>query len=199
MEGIWRTETRTSLDASAPELNPQMSPGVAHQEQNPRMDSLVTESATFTKWTDGKHRLYLKSMETSFVNQFYDSVNLLGSNTQKEKLPRPESSRQKHCTSSGQFKVLRDGCWKKVDFQRPGVQLQKTNDSHSLVASPWIQHFRSGSKSSVLASCTLQVSASSRVKNANNLDVLIRKLGINIVYFYSLYMISQVATVKIML
>ncbi|KAE8715490.1 hypothetical protein F3Y22_tig00110163pilonHSYRG00036 [Hibiscus syriacus] len=101
--GIWRTETRTSLDASAPELNPQMSPGVAHQEQNPRMDSLVTESATFTKWTDGKHRLYLKSMETSFVNQFYDSVNLLGSNTQKEKLPRPESSRQKHCTSSGQF------------------------------------------------------------------------------------------------
>ncbi|XP_039032990.1 cold-regulated protein 27-like, partial [Hibiscus syriacus] len=111
------------------------------------------------------------NLETSFVNQLYDSVNLLGSNSQKEKLSRPESSRRKHYTSSGQFKVLRDGCWKKVDFQRPGVQLHKTNDSHSLVASPWIQHFRSGSKTSVLASCTLQDSSSSRGKNANNLDV----------------------------
>ncbi|GMI82634.1 hypothetical protein HRI_001932700 [Hibiscus trionum] len=168
MEGIRRIESMTISEASAPELTRHVSPRIAHQEQSPSLDSLVTESTTSTEWTDEKHSLYLKSMETSFVNQLYDSVNLLGSNSQKAKLPRPKSSRQKKCTSSGQFKVLRDGCWKKVDFERPGVQLLKTNDSHSFVASPWIQHFRSGSKSSVLASCSFQDSASSKEMSDQN-------------------------------
>ncbi|KAK8585026.1 hypothetical protein V6N13_138967 [Hibiscus sabdariffa] len=130
--------------------------------------NLDGESTTSTEWTDEKHSLYLKSMETCFVNQLYDSVNPLGSSSQKEKLPRPMSSRQKNCISSGQFKVLRDGCWKKVNFERPGFQLHKTIDSHSFVASPWIQHFRSGSKSSVLACCSLQDSASSKEMSDQN-------------------------------
>lgn len=67
-----------------------------------QQDSLVTES-TSTEWTDEKHSLYLKSMEGSFVNQLYDSMNFVGWNSQKEKLrPGPKSSRQTHCNSFGQ-------------------------------------------------------------------------------------------------
>lgn len=167
-----------------------------------QQDSLVTES-TSTEWTDEKHSLYLKSMEASFVNQLYDSMNFLGWNSQKEKLSGSKSSRQRHCnicTSSGQvqdwslllywlplhslcrilftacsnlffqFKVLRGGSWKKINFERPGFQLNKTDGSHCFVASPWVQHFRSGSMSRVPASRSVQGSASSKGKT-NNLNV----------------------------
>ncbi|KAA3476458.1 cold regulated protein 27 [Gossypium australe] len=153
MEGFRRIESQTSSEASAPELTLQSSPEVAHHEQNPTLDSMMTES-TSTEWTDEKHSLYLKSMEASFVNQLYDSMSFLGCNS-KEKSPGSKSSRKTHCISSGQFKVLRGGSWKKINFERPGVQLNKRDQlnkrycSHSFVASPWIQHFRSGSKSRV--------------------------------------------------
>ncbi|XWS14700.1 hypothetical protein CRYUN_Cryun35bG0031700 [Craigia yunnanensis] len=166
MEGFRRTESRMSSEASAPELTGDRSPGFAHQEQSPSLDSLATES-TSTEWTDEKHSLYLKSIEASFVNQLYDSRNFAGWNLQKEK--SPGSSRQAHCTSSAQFKVLRGGCWKKINFERPGFQLNKTDDSHCFVASPWIQHFRSGSKSRVLASCRDNAS-SKEVSDQNFVD-----------------------------
>ncbi|XVF36279.1 hypothetical protein REPUB_Repub19eG0044500 [Reevesia pubescens] len=167
MEGLGRIESRTSSDASTRELTRENSPEFAHQEQIPSLDSLVTESIS-TEWTNEKHSLYLKSMEASFVNQLYESMNSLGWKSQKEKLPGSKSSRQTHCTSSGQFKVLRGGCWKKINFGRPGFQLNRTDDSHHFVASPWIQHFRSGSKSRVLASCSLQDSASSKEMSDQN-------------------------------
>ncbi|XP_022768767.1 uncharacterized protein LOC111312607 isoform X2 [Durio zibethinus] len=170
MEGFGRIESRTSSEASAAELTCERSPGFAHQEQIPSLDSLVTES-TSTEWTDEKHSLYLKSMEASFVNQLYDSMNFLGWNSRKKKLPGSTSSRHTHCTASGQFKVLRGGCWKKINFERPGFQLSKTDDSNCFVASPWIQHFRSGSRSRVLASLSLQDSASSEeVSDQNFVD-----------------------------
>ncbi|XWS25611.1 hypothetical protein CRYUN_Cryun27aG0082700 [Craigia yunnanensis] len=170
MEGFRRIESRTSSDASSPELTRERSPGFVHQEQGPSLDSLVTES-TSTEWTDEKHSLYLKSMEASFVNQLYDSMNSIGWNSQKEKLPGSKSSRQTHCTSSGQFKVLRGGCWKKINFGGPGFERNKKDDSHCFVASPWIQHFRSGSKTRVLASCRLQDSASPKeVSDQNFVD-----------------------------
>ncbi|XWS24237.1 hypothetical protein CRYUN_Cryun28dG0083700 [Craigia yunnanensis] len=170
MEGFRIIESRKSSEASAPELTRERSPGFAHQGQSPSLDSLVTES-TSTEWTDEKHSLYLNSMEASFVNQLYDSRNFFGWNSHKEKLPGSKSSRQAHCTTSGQFKVLRGGSWKKINFERPGFQLNKTDDSHCFVASPWIQHFRSGSKSRVLASCSLQDSASSKeVSDQNFVD-----------------------------
>ncbi|MBA0691680.1 hypothetical protein Goari_009294 [Gossypium aridum] len=155
MEGINRIEPRRSLEASPSQLT---------------RSSVVAES-TSTEWTDEKHSLYLNSMEASFINQLYDSVNLVGWNSQKEKLERPKSSRQMHCTSSGQFKVLRGGCWKKINFERPGFQPNKTNGSRSFVGSPWIQQFRSGSKSCVLASSSLQGNASTReVSDQNFVD-----------------------------
>ncbi|MBA0879750.1 hypothetical protein Goshw_006108, partial [Gossypium schwendimanii] len=258
MEGCRGIESRTSSEASAPELTLQSSPELAHHEQNPTLDSMMTES-TSTEWTDEKHSLYLKSMEASFVNQLYDSMSFLGCNS-KEKSSGSKSSRKTRCISSGQlgdkipigttsldmlrglpapggrlekswkcfrrqnlrkdkcgllrgwsapggrlekswnfcllraggplnmsgivahgvlspnsahrkFKVLRGGSWKKINFERPVVQLNKRYCSHSFVASPWIQHFRSGSKSRVLASCSLQDNASSKeVSDQNFVD-----------------------------
>ncbi|KAK8696282.1 hypothetical protein V6N13_001418 [Hibiscus sabdariffa] len=170
MESFRRIEPRTSSGASASELTPQRSPEFAHHGQNPSLDSLITES-TSTEWTDEKHSLYLKSMEASFVNQLYDSMSSLGWNS-KDKFPGSKSSRKTNCISSGQFKVLRGGCWKKINFERPGFQLAKRDGSRSFVASPWIQHFRSGSTpSGVLASCSLQDNASSKeVSDQNFVD-----------------------------
>ncbi|XP_039009726.1 cold-regulated protein 27-like [Hibiscus syriacus] len=159
MEGFRRIESRASSEASASELTPHRSPEFAPHGQNPSLDSLMTES-TSTEWTDEKHSLYLKSMEASFVNQLYDSMSSLGWNS-KEKLPGSKSSRKTHCISPGQFKVLRGGCWKKINFESPGFQLNKRDSSRSFVASPWIQHFRSRPTScGVLASCSLQDNAS---------------------------------------
>ncbi|MFQ6639575.1 hypothetical protein Gotur_016261 [Gossypium turneri] len=161
MEGINRIEPRRSLEASTSQLTSVIF----------IWSSVVAESSTSTEWTDEKHSLYLNSMEASFINQLYDSVNLVGWNSQKEKLERPKSSRQIHCTSSGQFKVLRGGCWKKINFERPGFQPNKTNGSRSFVGSPWIQQFRSGSKSCVLASSSIQGNASTReVSDQNFVD-----------------------------
>ncbi|XVF64062.1 hypothetical protein PTKIN_Ptkin09bG0136900 [Pterospermum kingtungense] len=170
MEGFRRIESLSSSEASAPDqLSCERPPEFAHQEQGPSLDYLVTES-TAIEWTDEKHSLYLKSMEASFVNQLHDSMNFLGCNSQKEKFPGLKSSRQTHRTSTSQFKVLRGGCWKKINFERRGLQLNKKDDSCCFVASPWIQHFRSGSKSLALASSSLQDSASSKGKT-NNLIV----------------------------
>ncbi|KAE8713424.1 Cold regulated protein 27, putative isoform 3 [Hibiscus syriacus] len=172
MEGFRRIESRTSSEASASELTPQRSPEFAHHGQNPSLDSLMKES-TSTEWTNEKHNLYLKSMEASFVDQLYDSTSSLGWNS-KEKFSGSKSSRKPHCISSGQFKVLRGGCWKKINLERPGFLLNKRDGSHSFVGSPWIQHFRSGSKScGVLASCSLQDNASSKVQSvkAYNLNM----------------------------
>ncbi|KAE8727923.1 Cold regulated protein 27, putative isoform 4 [Hibiscus syriacus] len=170
MEGFRRIESRTSSEASVSELIPQISPEFAHHGQNPSLDSLMKET-TSIEWTDEKHSLYLNSMEASFVNQLYDSTNSLGWNS-KEKLPVSKSSRKPHCISSGQFKVLRGGFWKKINFERPGFILNKRDGSHSFVGSPWIQHFRSGSTSrGVLASCSLQDNGSSEeVSDQNFVD-----------------------------
>ncbi|MBA0580632.1 hypothetical protein Gorai_022841 [Gossypium raimondii] len=152
MEGFIRTESWTSSEANGLE-----SPRFALHQQVPCSESLMTES-TSTEWTDEKHSLYLKSMEASFVNQLYDSWNFLGRSS--------KLSRQTHGTSSDQYKVLRGGRWKKINFERPGFRLNKRDRPSCFMASPWIQHLRSGSKSRVLASCShLQDNVTSKGKN----------------------------------
>ncbi|WP_224642587.1 hypothetical protein, partial [Vibrio vulnificus] len=72
-----------------------------------------------TEWTDEKHSLYLKSMEASFVNDLYNSFNLLG--YRLDHPSDPNFSRRKLTASrasSGQFKVLQRGCWEKINFER---------------------------------------------------------------------------------
>lgn len=56
-----------------------------------------------------------------------------------------------------QFKVLRGGCWQKINFARAGdLQLKKAEGSRILSANPWIRHFRTGGKPQVVAPADVQ-------------------------------------------
>lgn len=48
----------------------------------------------FSDWTDEKHSLYIKTMEASFVEQLYGSINMINGCSPKQKLPGPEASRK---------------------------------------------------------------------------------------------------------
>ncbi|KAE8679898.1 Cold regulated protein 27, putative isoform 4 [Hibiscus syriacus] len=159
MEDFRRTESWTSSEASS-------------SESGEVSSVCSTTRSSKLEWTDEKHNLYLKSMEASFVDQLYDSMDFLGYKSQKNKFPGSKLSRQTHSTSSGQFKVLRGGCWKKINFGTPGFQPNTSDRSSCFMASPWIQHFRSGSDSRVFASCShLQDHASSKeVSDQNFID-----------------------------
>ncbi|KAF8405020.1 hypothetical protein HHK36_009916 [Tetracentron sinense] len=101
-----------------------------------------------TEWTDEKHSLYLNFMEASFVNQLYCSMDLLGWWSQ-ENPPDANTSRPSNANtriSSGKFKVLREGCGQKINFERTQPPLDIADESQVLVENPWIRHFRSGGK-----------------------------------------------------
>ncbi|KAF7138962.1 hypothetical protein RHSIM_Rhsim07G0228200 [Rhododendron simsii] len=114
-------------------------------------DSTVRESMS-TEWTDEKHCLYLKSMEASFINDLYSSVDTLGWPLQRQL----GEKRPNNCISSGQYKVLRGGCWEKVNFENQKPQTNKENGPRVLLAHPWIQHFRSACREQNVLSCDLQ-------------------------------------------
>ncbi|XP_060199439.1 cold-regulated protein 27 [Lycium barbarum] len=102
------------------------------------------------EWTNEKHSMYLKSMEASFVNHLYGSLDLVG-------LSRPnKSSRQKHANPSGQYKVFQDGCWTKIDFKKDEPQLNKTSESSTVLASPWIKHYKSQGRHQMRVNSDLQ-------------------------------------------
>ncbi|XP_019245117.1 PREDICTED: uncharacterized protein LOC109224984 isoform X2 [Nicotiana attenuata] len=105
------------------------------ESQHPRSKSI--------EWTDEKHSSYLKSMEASFVEQLYGSLDLVGWHSQND-LSKSKSLRQKHANPLGQYKVFQDGCWTKIDFGKDEPQLNKTNESgRTVLASPWIKHYKS--------------------------------------------------------
>ncbi|KAL3732853.1 hypothetical protein ACJRO7_022382 [Eucalyptus globulus] len=116
--------------------------------RDPAIPDLPVADSSNTEWTDEKHSLYLKSMEATFVDQLYDSMELLGWHLEKANFLDPQTRQiSKHPYSpSGQFKVLRDGSWKKIGFERPHLQVEKADGSRDLVKSPWIQHFRPASR-----------------------------------------------------
>ncbi|KAL0366187.1 UNVERIFIED_CONTAM: Cold-regulated protein 27 [Sesamum radiatum] len=102
-----------------------------------------------TEWTDEKHSLYLKSMEATFVNQLYKSLDLFGRQSEKNSTSGSKSSKPKQTSiraPSGQFKVLRDGCWSKIDFKRDEAEVNQEEESGVLLANPWIQHYRRSEK-----------------------------------------------------
>lgn len=43
-----------------------------------------------------------------------------------------------------QFKVLRDGCWTKVNFRRGEAPSRIANDPRDISVNPWVRHYRSG-------------------------------------------------------
>ncbi|PIN25266.1 hypothetical protein CDL12_02002 [Handroanthus impetiginosus] len=102
----------------------------------------ATESKD-TEWTDEKHSLYLKSMEATFVNQLYKSFGSFGRSVHKNCPSGSKSLKHKPAavSPSSQFKVLRDGCWSKIDFRRDDSKINK-GESGGVSASPWIQHYR---------------------------------------------------------
>ncbi|KAL0392051.1 UNVERIFIED_CONTAM: Cold-regulated protein 27 [Sesamum radiatum] len=106
-------------------------------------------AAETEEWTDEKHSLYLKSMEATFVNQLYKSLDLFGRQSEKNGISGSKSSKPKQTSiraPSGQFKVLRDGCWSKLDFKRDGEEVNQEEESGVLLANPWIQHYRRSEK-----------------------------------------------------
>ncbi|KAK1555926.1 hypothetical protein Q3G72_033476 [Acer saccharum] len=148
-----KTETQTSSRTSEFSLEQQSSGQFAHDDETWSLGPPVAESVS-TEWTDEKHRMYLKSMEASFVDQLYNSLDSLGWRSPKKKSSDITSSRQIHRTPSGQFKVLRSGCWQKINFERPDSQLKKTHPS-GFLSSPWIRHNKSSCKPQTLASPSL--------------------------------------------
>ncbi|KAK9285302.1 hypothetical protein L1049_024493 [Liquidambar formosana] len=103
-----------------------------------------------TEWTNEKHCLYLKFMEATFVKQLYNQKNsamdLLGWHSgefvlpYKNLLPYKNSLSGNH-NSSGQFKVLRDGCWQ--NSERDQHKLSTSGKSDVVLESRWIRCIKS--------------------------------------------------------
>ncbi|XP_047328749.1 cold-regulated protein 27-like isoform X2 [Impatiens glandulifera] len=101
-----------------------------------------------TEWTDEKHSLYLDSMEASFVQQLYTN-NFIGLSTlEKKEQSKASSSSSSYKPFGRQFKVLRDGQWGRIDFERNNNGKRQTEVEEDgaalLLMNPWIRHFRSG-------------------------------------------------------
>lgn len=115
--------------------------GFVEQEESSVMESPKRESS---EWTDEKHSLYLKSMEASFVDQLYNSLDMRSWQTQNE---CSSDTRSDRCPS-GQFKVLQHGSWSRIDFKRENYARNENNRPHNRPhissSNPWIQHFRNG-------------------------------------------------------
>ncbi|KAL3514524.1 hypothetical protein ACH5RR_027241 [Cinchona calisaya] len=143
------------------ELSIEKDPRNSQERTSTLLESHKTESQS-TQWTDQKHSLYLDSMEASFVNQLYDSLDVLGGCSKQECTSEPKSSRQMNNgvpTPSGQFKVFKDGSWVRVNFSNFSRELprpRKAEKSVPFLANPWIQHYRSSSRHRTTISPTSQ-------------------------------------------
>ncbi|KAG2390364.1 uncharacterized protein HKW66_Vig0222300 [Vigna angularis] len=138
-----------------PEETPTTSSTFLNSHNNPIQGIREIDSTMAAEWTDEKHSMYIKSIEASFVNQLYDSKQMRASFPCKGTSCDP-------ATTSGQFKVLRGGCWQKINFERP--QTSRINQCHDLTENPWIQHYRSSSKQRNTVAPSLQESVSTSNK-----------------------------------
>ncbi|KAK1422212.1 hypothetical protein QVD17_25173 [Tagetes erecta] len=116
------------------------------QEESSVMDSQENKS---TKWTNEKHSLYLKSIEASFVDQLYHSLDMQSCQTQSTNSSDAISTWKNHHddvhNSSGKFKVLQRGRWSKKSFKKQDSHVKDADIPHFSPGNPWIQHFRNGS------------------------------------------------------
>ncbi|GAB2293766.1 hypothetical protein Dimus_027979 [Dionaea muscipula] len=106
------------------------------------------KKVTSTEWTDEKHSLYLESMEASFVDQLYNSMDSFGGRWRKGHESAAGSSKCMNPHMTDQFKVHQNGSWQKLNFGRDET-LPGADERHHLVANPWIRHFRSGHRQDV--------------------------------------------------
>ncbi|GAB4852151.1 hypothetical protein Ancab_016341 [Ancistrocladus abbreviatus] len=119
--------------------------GFVEQEATSSLDSLG-KGLLSAEWTDEKHSLYLKSMEASFVDQLYNSMDLLCRHRKKEHHSTMRSSKHINSHMSDQFKVHKHGRWQQLNFGRAEPLPEETDGHHLILANPWIKHFRAGGK-----------------------------------------------------
>ncbi|KAI7737508.1 hypothetical protein M8C21_020993 [Ambrosia artemisiifolia] len=112
------------------------------QEETSIMDSQKDESS---KWTNKKHSLYLKSIEASFVDQLYNSLDMQTKNIYSSDAISTWKNHPNTFIPSGQFKVLQRGCWSKKCFKREKSHLKVADGPQVSPSNPWIQHFTNGS------------------------------------------------------
>lgn len=87
-------------------------------------------------------------MEASFVDQLYNSLDMLGWSPNEECSSDRKLSSQKHNgkgtpTPSGQFKVFRDGSWARINFRKETARVMKVEGPGTFLANPWIKHYKS--------------------------------------------------------
>ncbi|KAI4389536.1 hypothetical protein MLD38_001752 [Melastoma candidum] len=107
----------------------------------PPMELSVVETLP-SEWTDEKHCQYLKSMEASFVNQLYDSMEPPCWHSDKDNFPVSRGHDQCVYSPSGQFKVQQDSCWKNITFEGPCSVSNTSDKAHVFLTSSWLRNFR---------------------------------------------------------
>ncbi|KAH9625447.1 hypothetical protein KSS87_023314 [Heliosperma pusillum] len=105
-------------------------------------EDLFTHESTPLEWTDEKHSLYLKSMEASFVQQLYSSIESSGLQSRRKHLSHLRSRNQTESNSTGQYKVQQNGCWQRIPVGRGEPRPRQFDERQFLLQNPWIQHFR---------------------------------------------------------
>ncbi|XP_022976397.1 uncharacterized protein LOC111476815 isoform X1 [Cucurbita maxima] len=153
LENHIAVETRTDLLIS--ELPKDDSTEFALPVESSSLGTHMTDSVP-SDWTDEKHHLFLESMETSFVSQMFDSVHSVGSCPRKENSSHTKLHGQSQSASHvhahfGQFKVLRRGSWKNINFETTESRSNLLNDFQALSRNPWIHHFRADRKNKNVA------------------------------------------------
>ncbi|RWR79365.1 hypothetical protein CKAN_00793700 [Cinnamomum micranthum f. kanehirae] len=133
-----------------------------------------------TEWTNEKHILYLNSIEASFVTKMhshdYHMMELRSWRLRKQKMLQPYliSSTGNAHFPSGQFKVLRRGCWEKINFRKARAQLNIGNES-CLFSNSWIKHFMHSSNDQELADVQLSSSQGGSVLPSEGIHTQRRK------------------------
>lgn len=149
------TVTQTCSEAFEMTGNDALLSRFEEQEESSIMESQKKESS---EWTNEKHSLYLKSIEASFVDQLYNSLEMQSCQTQKTSSSNAITS-WKNLTNtripSGQFKVLQGGCWSNKKFKRENPQQKDSKRPSDSQVNPWIQHFTNGRKHGAMESSSL--------------------------------------------
>ncbi|XP_010688909.1 cold-regulated protein 27 isoform X1 [Beta vulgaris subsp. vulgaris] len=116
--------------------------GSLEQEETSNLE-LLDKEPTSSEWTDEKHSLYLKSIETSFLHQLYSSMDSSYLYSQKMQPPYTRSSKHNESKAVDQFQIFQHGCWQRIKLGRGEPPPQRAGKCHLLLQNPWIQHFRS--------------------------------------------------------
>ncbi|XP_057533817.1 cold-regulated protein 27-like [Amaranthus tricolor] len=88
-----------------------------------------------TEWTDEKHSLFLKSIETSFVHQLYRSINSSGLHSQSQSKLSSHMRSSKHKTSRAADQRMK--------LERGEPPPPKPGKSCIMLQNPWNHHFKS--------------------------------------------------------